>query len=183
MVGIKQHRESFEKIVEHLSTELKSVRTGRANTVLVERVMVENYGAMTPLAHVASLSVPDARTIVIAPWDKGVLKEIEKAIVNAHLEVNPVNDGAVIRISIPALTEEHRKNLIKVVGQKVEQSRIALRGVREGIKEQILAQEKAKEITEDDRYTLLEELDMMTKEFTSQLDAVGKAKEEDIMVI
>lgn len=183
MVNLKDWKGNFEKIIEHFREDLKSVRTGRANAALVDRVMVDSYGTLTPLQHVASVSVPDARTIMISPWDKSVLKEIEKAIVNAQLEVNPVNDGTVIRIVIPALTEEVRKNLIKVVGQKCETARVALRGVRDDVKEEVLKQEKNKEITEDDRYSLLEELDKMTREYTGQVDDIGKKKEEEVMTI
>jgi len=183
MVSIKQYKDDFQKVVDHLGGELAQVRTGRANSALVDRVMVENYGAMTPLQHVASISVPDARTIMISPWDKGALKEIEKALVAANLGVNPVNDGVVIRMTMPMLTEEVRKSLVKGVGQKVEQAKISVRGLRDKIKEEILSQEKAKEITEDDRYALLEELDAMTKSFTGILEGAGEEKEADVMTI
>ena len=183
MVSIKQHRTEFQGVVDHLINELVTVRTGRANAALVDRVLVENYGAMTPIQHVASISVPDARTIMISPWDKTALKEIEKAIVAANLGVNPVNDGVAVRIAMPMMTEEVRKAQVKMVGHKVEQAKIALRGQRDKIKEEILSQEKSKEITEDDRYSLIEELDSAIKEFTAVLEQTGKTKETDIMEI
>ena len=183
MVNLKDQKTAFEKVIDHFREELKTIRTGRANPAVVERVMVDSYGSLTPLQHVASISIPDARTIMISPWDKGVLKDIEKAIITAQLELNPVNDGTVIRITIPALTEEVRKNLLKIVGQKCEAARISLRGVRDGVKDEILKQEKAKEITEDDRFSLLEELDKITREYTGQVDEIGKKKEDEVMTV
>ena len=183
MVSIKQHRGEFQAAVDFLINDLVTVRTGRANAALVDRILVENYGAMTPIQHVASISVPDARTILISPWDKGALKEIEKAIVAANLGINPVNDGVAVRLSMPMMTEEVRKAQVKMVGQKVEQAKISLRGLRDKIKDEVISQEKAKEITEDDRYSLLEELDAVTKEYSGEVEQIGKAKETEIMEI
>jgi len=183
MVNLKDYKDDFQKVVDHLGQELAQIRTGRANAALVDRVMVENYGALSPLQHVASISVPDARTIMISPWDKAALKEIEKALVAANLGVNPVNDGVAIRMTMPMLTEEVRKALVKSVGQKVEQAKISVRGLRDKIKDEIQTQEKAKEITEDDRYSLIEELDQMTKQYSGILEDAGSAKEADVMTV
>ena len=120
MVSLKEHKESFAKVVETLKTDLKSLRTGRANSALVDHITIDVYGQMTPLQHVASVSVPDNKTILISPWDKSNLKEIEKAIVVANIGLSPVNDGVAIRLNMPAMTEEHRKDLLKVLKHKLE---------------------------------------------------------------
>lgn len=183
MIELKAKRADFEKNIEHLKTELKGLRTGRANASLIESVAVEAYGSMTPIGHLASISVPDARTILITPWDKSVIKEIEKALTNANLGVNPVNDGAGVRLVMPPLTEENRKNLIKVLGQKVEHCKVAIRSVRDKIKDEITRAEKTKEITEDDRYALLKELDEVTREYTDSAGKIADDKEKEIMTI
>jgi ribosome recycling factor len=181
MIDLKEKRKEFDVHMAHLEQELKSLRTGRATAALVEHITVDAYG--TPLQHLATISVSDARTIVIAPWDKTVLKEIEKAIVQAQMGINPVNDGVVIRVIMPVMTEENRKSLVKTMGQKLEQARIGVRSVRDEIKEEILREEKEKMITEDDRYELLKKLDDVTKEYTERMNAMGQAKEEEIMTI
>ncbi len=183
MIDLKSRRGDFEKHVDFFTQEMKTLRTGRANAALVEHITVDSYGTPTPLQHTASISVTDAKTIVISPWDKSLLKEIEKAIVNANIGVNPVNDGAVIRVIMPNLTEENRKALVKTLHQKMEQSRVAIRGLRDEIKDAIQKAEKAKEITEDDRYALVKELDDLTREYSSRIDELGAAKEKDIMTV
>jgi ribosome recycling factor len=183
MIDLKEKRKEFDVHMAHLEQELKSLRTGRATAALVEHITVDAYGTPTPLQHLATISVSDARTIVIAPWDKTVLKEIEKAIVQAQMGINPVNDGVVIRVIMPVMTEENRKSLVKTMGQKLEQARIGVRSVRDEIKEEILREEKEKMITEDDRYELLKKLDDVTKEYTERMNAMGQAKEEEIMTI
>ncbi|MBI4239847.1 ribosome recycling factor [Candidatus Uhrbacteria bacterium] len=183
MIDLNSRKAEFEKHLEHLSQELKTLRTGRASTALLEHIHVDAYGVSTPLQHCASLSVADARTLVISPWDRSLLKEVEKAIVQANIGVSPINDGVVIRVVMPSLTEENRKNLVKSLGARVEQARVGLRSVRDKIKEEILKAEKAKEMTEDDRFALLKDLDEMTREFTDHVEQMGKAKEQDIMTI
>ncbi len=180
---IKDHIPEFEKVSQHLSEELSGIRTGRASASLVEHVMVDMYGTFTPLKNIASISVPDARSLAISPWDKSALKEIEKAITQANLGVNPMNDGEVVRISLPQLTEENRKALAKLVGTRVEAARISVRQVRDKIKDAITKMEKNKEITEDDRYALIEELDTTTRSYTDALEEMKKKKEDDIMTI
>ena len=159
------------------------MRTGRANAALIEHLVVEAYGSLTPLQHLASISVPDAKTITINPWDKSVLKDIERAISVANIGVNPLNDGVILRLVLPPLTEENRKALIKILGQRLEHAKIALRGIRDGIKDEIYKAEKAKEITEDDRYDLQKDLDDMTKEYTVVIEAFGETKEQEIMTV
>lgn len=183
MIELKQKRSDFIKHTNHLTQELSAMRTGRAHGALVENIPVDAYGSLTPLKQLASISIPDARTIVISPWDKGILKDIEKAIISAHTGLTSMSDGAVVRVPIPTLTEETRKNLVKIVWQKVEQAKISIRTLRDKIKEEITKEEKAKAITEDDRYGLIKELDEITKEYTTQAESAGNAKEKEIMTI
>ena len=174
---------AFEQVLEHLRAELSGVRTGRANPSLVENVQVEAYGSRTPLVGLASLSVPDARTILIDPWDKSLLKDIEKGIIEAKLGVNPVVQGQQIRIALPMMTEENRKNLIKVVNEKLEQARIGVRGVRDQAKAEIQRAEKENEIAEDQKYKLLEQLDKVAAGFNERIKNIGAEKEKEVMTI
>lgn len=173
----------FQKTIEHFSEELKSVRTGRANPSLVTNIMVMAYGSPLPIPQLANISVPEAKMLVIEPWDKSLLKEIEKAITQSNLGINPLNDGTSVRLIMPQMTEENRKNLIKILGHKSEQAKIAIRSVRDSIREEITQQERNKEITQDDRYALFEEVDKMTKEFTARIEELTTKKEEEIMTI
>jgi len=183
MIDIKQKRTDFAKHIDHLTQELAAMRTGRAHGALVENIPVDAYGSLTPLKQLASISIPDARTIVIAPWDKSILKDIEKAIVGANTGLTTMNDGVVVRVPVPTLTEESRKNLVKIVWQKVEQAKIGIRTLRDKIKEEIGKEEKAKTITEDDRYGMIKELDEVTKEYTAQAETSGDTKEKEILTI
>lgn len=183
MNDVKSKRGDFEKNIEHLKAELKNLRTGRANASLVESITVAAYGELTPILHLASISVPDARTILITPWDKSIVKEIEKALVNANLGINPVNDGAGVRLIMPSMTEENRKGLLKLLGQKVEHCKVGMRTVRDKMRDEIAKSEKEKEITEDDRYELLGGLDKLTREFTDAVTKLSDEKEKEIMTI
>ncbi len=181
---VKSDTESrMKKAIEALQRELSSVRTGRASPALVERVEVDYYGAMTPLNQLAGISVPEARLLVIQPWDKGSLQAIEKAIRTADLGVNPTNDGDVIRISIPALTEERRKEMVKVVKSKVEDTRVAIRNIRRDAISQVkeLAQEKM--ISEDDERRGEQDIQNLTDKYVARADAVGKEKEDDVLEV
>ncbi len=183
MTELKQRRTDFMKHIDHLMQELSAMRTGRAHSALVENISVDAYGSLTPLKQLASVSIPDARTIVISPWDKSILKDIEKAIITANTGLTSMNDGSVVRVPISTLTEESRKNLVKIVWQKVEQAKIGVRTLRDKIKEEIGKEEKAKTITEDDRYNLIKELDEITKEYTTQAESAGNTKEKEILTI
>ena len=183
MIDIEKRKGEFEKQLAYLRDELKSLRTGRASAGLVEGIMVEAYGSLSKLVHLASISIPDARTVHIVPWDRSILKDIEKALLSIHLGVNPVNDGASIRLIMPSLTEENRKARVKIVGQKVEQAKIAIRSYRDALREEVQRAEKDNEITEDDRYDRYKQIDEMTKFFTAQAEEIGKKKEEDILTL
>ena len=136
-MDISSHKPSYDKIIDHFQTEIAGIKTGRANPVIVENIMVEAYGAMTPLLQLASISVPQPRTIVIQPWDKTVAQAIEKAIVNSNIGLSPVAESGVVRLNIPPLTEEDRANLVKLLKTKTEDARIAIRGLRDKIKNEI----------------------------------------------
>lgn len=175
-----EHRPQLEQAIDHLKEELSKLRIGRANPAMVENITVDVYGTRSPLNQVASISVPAARMLIIQPWDKTISKDIEKAIIAANIGINPVNEGAQIRLTIPQLTEESRKELVKLVGERVEKSRIVVRQIRDKIKETILAQEKAKAISEDDRYGLLNKLDELIREYNDTIKQIGDKKESEI---
>jgi ribosome recycling factor len=181
---VKSDTESrMKKATEALQRELTSVRTGRASPVLVERVEVDYYGAMTPLNQLAGITAPEARLLVIQPWDKGSISAIERAIRTADLGVNPTNDGELIRIAIPALTEERRKEMVKVVRSRVEDARVAIRNIRRDAISQIkeLAQEKM--ISEDDERRGEQDIQEITDKYIAQAEKIGKEKEEDVLEV
>lgn len=178
---LESHKEEFEQALAHLKDELATLRVGRANPVMVENILVEAYGTKTPIKQLASITTPAIRTILIQPWDKNIIKGIERAIVEAAIGINPVNEGQQIRLTIPPLTEESRKELVKSMGEKVEKVRITIRQIRDKIKEEIIKKEKEKEITEDDKYDLIKELDELTKDYNDQIKEIGEKKEKEIM--
>lgn len=180
---IDHAKQEFEQVIEHLNKELQNVRSGRANASMVEGLLVEAYGSMMELKGLASVSVPDAKTIQIEPWDKNVVKDIEKAIQASSLGLNPNVAGTTIRLIMPPMTEENRKSLVKIVGQKAEQARIGLRNVRENIREQISSQEKEKTISEDEKFRLQEQLDKVITGFNERIEALVSEKEAEIMTI
>lgn len=180
---IEQAKPDFEQVLEHLSKELHNLRSGRANSSMVEDLQVEAYGSMMELKGLASITVPDAKTIQIEPWDKNVVKDIEKAIQASSLGLNPNISGTLIRLIMPAMTEENRKNLVKVVSQKAEQARISVRSVREAIREKINADEKAKVIGEDEKFRLQEQLEKVVNEYNGKIEKMASDKEQEIMTI
>lgn len=173
----------YEKTEDFLKKDLSSLRVGRANAGMVENIMVDAYGIKTPLHHLGTIAAPDPRTLVIQPWDKNITKDIEKAILAAHIGLAPVNEGGIVRLSLPQLTEEDRKNLVKLLNQKIEQAKIKLRLIRDRVREEILNAEKRKEITEDDKYDFLRELDEYNKKNNEKYDDIGEKKKNDIMTI
>lgn len=180
---ITAYKEDLEKIVTHVKLELGALRTGRATPALVENVVVDVYGARQPIKAVGSIMVGDAKTLWIDVWDKNTLKDVEKAISQANIGLMPIVDNNRIRLSLPPLTEESRKELVKVLHGKIEESRIAMRGVREKVKASITDAERAKEITDDDRYDEIEKLEGVIKEYIGKIDELGKQKEQEIMTI
>lgn len=180
---ITNYREDLEKIIAHVKIELGSLRTGRATPALVENIMVEVYGAQQPIKAIGSIMVGDAKTLWIDVWDKSVLKDAEKAISQANIGLMPIVDNNRIRLSLPQMTEENRRDLVKILGSKLEESRVSVRGVREKVKSSITDAERAKEISEDDRYDEIEKLEGVIKEYIGKIDELGKAKEVEIMTI
>ncbi|PIS05508.1 MAG: ribosome recycling factor [Candidatus Buchananbacteria bacterium CG10_big_fil_rev_8_21_14_0_10_42_9] len=175
--------QAFDQAIEHLKTELSKIRTGRANPAAVEEILVDSYGVKLPIKQMATISVPEARCITIQPWDKNQIKEIEKAITTSDQGFNPVNEGELIRIVIPTLTEEARIEITKKMNEKLEQTKITIRQKRDALKEEIQKQEKDKHIGEDEKFTALEELDKVTKEYNDKIKEMGDKKEKEIMSI
>jgi ribosome recycling factor len=180
---IDDHRAEFEHVIEFLKSEMNGLRTGRANAALIDDLPVEAYGGTMTIKGVGSILVPDSKTIMVEPWDKSLLKEIEKAIRVAPIGVNPVVDGNRVRITLPALTEEGRKELVKIVNKKAEEAHIGVRGVREKVKDGIVRMEKEKEITEDDRFRLQEALETVVKGWNDKIKELAEEKEQEIMTI
>jgi len=171
------------KTVEVLQRELATIRTGRASPALVEQIRVDYYGVPTPLGQMATISVPEARLLVIQPWDKGSLSSIEKAILKSGLGLNPANDGDVIRLAIPQLTEERRRELVRVVRKRVEEGRVAIRNVRRETMEQLRGLARNKEISEDEQKRALELLQRLTDRFIEESDRIARDKEAEVLEI
>lgn len=180
---IKNLKEELEKSREHFKNEIVTLSVGRATPLLVDGVMVDYYGTPTPLKQVASISSPDPRSLVIQPWDKGQLKEIEKAINVAKLGFNPVNDGEKIRINVPQPTEERRKELVKHLNGILEKAKIAARTAREEAMRGVKNMEKDGDISEDDRFRKQEEIQKIIDEHNRSIEADGDKKEKEIMTI
>ncbi|HEY9571317.1 MAG TPA: ribosome recycling factor [Metalysinibacillus sp.] len=180
---LTEAKDKMEKSISSFSRELASIRAGRANASLLDRISVEYYGAPTPLNQMAGISVPEARLLVIQPYDKTVLGEIEKAILRSDLGITPTNDGSVIRIMIPALTEERRKDLVKLVGKEAENAKIAVRNVRRDANDDLKKAEKASEITEDELHSLNEDVQKLTDTYIAKIDEVAKDKEQEILEV
>ena len=180
---IEGKKAELEKSLEHFKEELNQVRTGRASAALVEGLTVDYYGVKSPLKQVASISIPEPRTIVIAPWDKDNLVNIEKALRESQLNLNPNNDGQVIRINIPPLNEERRKELVKLLNQKAEDGKISIRKHREDMWEEIQALEKDGKMGEDDKFIGKDKLQEVIDEYNKKIEEIRAKKEEEIMTV
>jgi ribosome recycling factor len=180
---IKHAEERMEHSVDHLKHDLGGFRTGRANPALLERIQVDYYGTPTPLNQVANISVPEARQLLIQPWDRSMLQAIEKAIQRSDLGVHPSNDGQVIRLNLPPLTEERRKDLIKQVHKRVEEGRVAVRNVRRDVIEHLRQMQKNKQISEDDLKRFEQQADKITHKYVELADKAQAAKEQELMEI
>jgi ribosome recycling factor len=180
---LNEIRAEMHKSLESLNNDLSSIRTGRASTALVEKIRVNYYDMLTPMQQLALISVPEAQLITIRPYDPGAIKNIERAILQSDLGITPNNDGKLIRLQIPSLTEERRKTLAKQVHTRVEDARVSIRNHRRDGLEYLRELEKEKEITEDDFYSGKDKLQDLTNEFVKKADEIGKAKEEEIMSI
>jgi ribosome recycling factor len=180
---IEKSRPELEKAIEHFKEELNQLRTGRASSALVENLMVDYYGSKSPLKQVASISVPEPRSILISPWSKDTLVNIEKSIRDSQLNLNPINDGQVLRVNIPPLNEERRKELVKILSQKAEEARVAIRKNRENVWDEIQDLEKQGKIGEDDKFTGKDRLQKIIDEFNKIIDEIKKKKEDEIMTV
>lgn len=175
--------DKMKKAIEHLEEEYSTIRAGRANPAILNKVQVEYYGALTPINQVGSISVPEARQILITPWDRTVLSAIEKAINKAEIGVNPINDGSCIRLNFPELNEERRKELVKEVKKLAENGKVAVRNVRRDGMEMVKAEQKNGDITEDELKSLEEKIQKMTDNYVEKIDIVSENKEKEVMEV
>ena len=182
-VDFKEYGRRMEKALDHLQDEFGAVRTGRANAKVLDRISVEYYGSETPLAGVATISSPDARTLVVQPWDTSLLKEIQKAIQASDLGINPQNDGRVIRLVFPQLTEERRKELTKQVKKYAEDAKVAMRNIRRDGMDYVKKLKKNSEITEDEQKKAEKDLQDMLDKNIKKVDEATAAKEKELMAI
>lgn len=179
----KKAEKQMEKILQSTKEDFNTIRTGRARPSLVENIKADNYGTLTPIQQMAKISAPEARQIVIEPWDKNVIENIEKAIMKANLGLTPNNDGDVIRINIPRLTEERRKELVKVIHEKAEDSRINIRNVRREANEELKELEDDSKISEDNYHRGLDNIQELTDEYENKINKLIEKKEDEIMEV
>lgn len=180
---LTQHEEKMNKCIEALKRDLVSIRTGRASTSLLDRVMVDYYGSQTPVKQVANVSAPEPRLITIVPWERSMLKEIEKAILKSDLGLNPNNDGTMIRLEIPQLTEERRKEFGKKVSKHAEEAKVAIRNLRRDCNDLFKKAEKKKEITEDESKEAQTKIQKMTDQKIKDIDALKDKKTKEVMEV
>jgi ribosome recycling factor len=176
-------RDRMSKALENLENDFRRLRTGRASVSLVDGIKAEYYGTPTPLNQLATITIPEPRTIMIQPWDTTVISEVEKSIMKSELGLNPMSDGKVIRISIPVLTTDRRRELVKVVKKMAEESKVAVRNIRRDLNEMIKELKKEKEISEDDQFKAQEEIQKITDDFIKKIDAAYVVKEKEILEI
>ena len=177
----QETRESMQKSIDALENDLKKIRTGRASLSILDDIRVDYYGTLTPLNQMASLSTPESRLIMIQPWDVSVIKDVEKAILKSDLGLMPSNDGKVIRISIPPLTEERRKQLVKVIYKKSEEHKISVRNIRRDTNDLLKSLKKDGDISEDDAFKAQDQVQKITDEHIKLIDDVCKNKEKEIL--
>lgn len=177
----KEAEKKMKRTIEIYKEELMGIRAGRANPALLDKINVESYGVMTPLNQVSSISAPEPRLLVIQPWDPNIIPEIEKAILKSDLGLNPSNDGKIIRLPIPQLTEERRKELAKIVGKNAEEAKVAIRNTRREANDKIKKMEKNKEISEDEQRLAEEEVQNITDKYIREIDELTEKKEEELM--
>ena len=180
---LKLFDEKMGKTLSVLKGDFAAIRAGRANAAVLDKIMVDYYGVPTAIQQMAAISVSEARTLVIQPWDKSTLKAIEKAILTSDLGINPNNDGSVIRIAFPPLTEERRKELCKQVSKMGEESKVAIRSIRRDAVDKFKSMKKSSDITEDDLKLLEEDVQKLTDKYCKDIDAAVKAKEKEILEI
>lgn len=180
---IEPHRPEFNKAIDFLKKDVQGLRTNRTNPELINHLLIEVYGTKTPLEQLATLNVPEPRTIVVQPWDKNIVKEIERALLKTDLGFSVNSTEGMIRLSLPPLNEERRKDLIKILHSKLENVKRSLRNIRDSIREEIIKAERSKEITEDEKYRFFEDLDKLTNEYQEEIKLIGERKEKEINTI
>lgn len=180
---INEKKQKFEDAVEHYHGEIAKFRTGRATPALIEHILVEYYGTHSPLKQISSISAPDPRSLMVQPWDRGALGAIETAIRSANLGLNPTNDGVVVRIMLPALTEDRRKDLVRSLNQTTEEARVAIRNVREEILKEIQSAEKEGLMSEDDKFRGKDATQEVVEEYNGKIEDLRKKKEAEIMTV
>lgn len=180
---MRKMRAGMEKTIENLKSELSKIRTGRASSAILDGIKVDYYGTPTVLSQVAAISVPEPRLLVIQPWEVNLLKEIEVTIQKSDIGLNPMNDGKVIRLKMPELTEERRKDLVKVVKKIAEEARVAVRLSRKDANDAVKALEKNKKATEDEAKKFSDQIQKVTDEFSAKVDQMGTVKEKEIMTV
>ena len=182
-MNITDHKPQFEQTLNHFREELNTIHTGRATPSTIENIMVDSYGTKMPLLQLASISAPEPKQLVVQPWDVNNLKPIEKAINEADLGFSVVIQEKILRLTAPMLTEERRGEIVKKLKEILEQAKVSIRQTREKIREEINSEEKNKDISEDEKYKLQEELDKLTKKYTDKIEEAGEKKEEEIMTV
>lgn len=180
---IAEAESNMKKTIDIVKKEFGSLRAGRATPALLDKINVNYYGTPTPVNQLANISVPEARLLVIQPWDKSALPEIERAILKSDLGINPTSDGTVIRLAIPQLTQERRTELVKVVKKKAEEGRVAVRNVRRDVNDALKAKEKKGEISEDELRRAQDEVQKMTDKYIKEIDGLVSVKEQEIMTV
>ncbi len=173
----------MKKTVANFEGNLETVRVGRANSAVLNKVTVDYYGVPTPISQIGTVSTPDPKTLVIQPWDASVLKDVEKAILASDIGITPNNDGKIIRLSFPPLTEERRKELVKLVGKYAEEAKVAIRSIRRDAIEDFKVMKKNSEITEDDLKGIEKDIQTMTDDFVKEIDSIAKAKEKEVLEV
>ena len=181
--NLNAFEEKMKKTISVLESEMKAIRAGRANPAILDKVTVEYYGAPSPLTQIANVSVPDARTILVQPWDASILGEIEKAILKSDIGITPNNDGKSIRLNFPPLTEERRKEIVKGIHKKGEDSKVAIRSIRRDAMEDAKLQKKNGEITEDDVKNLEKDIQKLTDNYVKDIDSVVATKEKEVLEV
>ena len=180
---LKETETKMEKAVESTKDKFASIRAGRANVSMLDGITVDAYGAPSPLSQIGTLSAPEARLLTIDPWDKSLIPAIEKAIQQANLGLNPSNDGRIIRLSVPELTEERRKEYVKMVRKEAEEGKVAIRNIRKDVNNKLRKSEKDSEITEDDLKSGEDSVQKLTDKFVAQIDDLITRKEEEVMTV
>ncbi len=180
---LKNGEEKMKSVISSTKKAFAGIRTGRANPSLLDRIHVDYYGTQTPLTQMANISAPEARLLLIQPWDKSVIKSVEKAIQTSDLGLVPNNDGSVIRIAIPQLTEERRKELVKVMKREAEERRVAVRNVRRDLNDEAKSMEKAGDISEDELRRALDDIQELTNDYIAKIDELAEQKEQEILEV